>query len=199
MSYILTYKKIEFYPLEPRVEDIDIEDIAHALSLLCRANGHFKHFYSVGQHSINCAMEAIAREYSDRVVLGCLIHDASEAYLADITRPVKKHLQKYLEIENKLQGQIFEKWLPSLTSDEIKLIFEIDDAILYYEFIDLFGEKIFDYVFSTFPNPDKNVGEWIQMELLLNKSSQAIYSSPQIRITAGDVIVADFCQIYHRD
>lgn len=146
MSYILTYKKKEFYPLEPRVEDIDIEDIAHALSLLCRANGHFKHFYSVGQHSINCAMEAIARGYSDRVVLGCLIHDASEAYLADITRPVKKHLQKYLEIEDKLQGAIFEKWIPSLTSDEIKLIFEIDDAILYYEFIDLFGEKIFDYV-----------------------------------------------------
>lgn len=146
MSYILTYKKKEFYPLEPRVEDIDIEDIAHALSLLCRANGHFKHFYSVGQHSINCAMEAIARGYSDRVVLGCLIHDASEAYLADITRPVKKHLQKYLEIEDKLQGRIFEKWIPSLTGDEIKLIFEIDDAILYYEFIDLFGEKIFDYV-----------------------------------------------------
>lgn len=146
MSYILTYKKKEFYPLEPRVEDIDIEDIAHALSLLCRANGHFKHFYSVGQHSINCAMEAIARGYSDRVVLGCLIHDASEAYLADITRPVKKHLQKYLEIEDKLQGLIFEKWIPSLTGDEIKLIFEIDDAILYYEFIDLFGEKIFDYV-----------------------------------------------------
>ncbi len=146
MSYILTYKKIEFYPLEPRVEDIDIEDIAHALSLLCRANGHFKHFYSVGQHSINCAMEAIARGYSDRVVLGCLIHDASEAYLADITRPVKKHLQKYLEIEDKLQGHIFEKWLPSLNDEERKLIFEIDDAILYYEFTELFGEKIFDYV-----------------------------------------------------
>ena len=126
MSYILTYKKIEFYPLEPRVEDIDIEDVAHALSLLCRANGHFKHFYSVGQHSINCAKEAIARGYSTRVAMGCLIHDASEAYLADITRPVKKHLHKYLEIEDKLQGEIFEKWIPSLTHEETKLIFEID-------------------------------------------------------------------------
>ena len=156
MSYILTYKKIEFYPLNPKIEDIDIEDIAHALSLLCRANGHFKHFYSVGLHSINCASEAIARGYSQNVVLGCLLHDGSEAYLADITRPVKKHLPKYLEIEDVLQNKIFEKWVPSLTDEERKLVFEIDDAILYYEFITLFGEKIFDYepILKSKPNFD---------------------------------------------
>ena len=146
MSYILTYTKKEFYPLEPKIQDIDIIDIAHALSLLCRANGHFKHFYSVGLHSINCAYEAMARGYSNNVILGCLLHDGSEAYLADITRPVKKHLHKYLEVEDVLQSKIFEKWIPSLTEEEKKLIFEIDDAILYYEFINLFGEKIFDYV-----------------------------------------------------
>ncbi len=146
MSYILTYKKKEFYPLEPKIEDIDIEDIAHALSLLCRANGHFKHFYSVALHSLNCANEAQARGYSQNVILGCLLHDGSEAYLADITRPVKKHLHKYLEIEDVLQNNIFEKWIPSLTEEERKQIFDIDDAILYYEFITLFGEKIFNYV-----------------------------------------------------
>ena len=146
MSYILTYTKKEFYPLNPQIEDIDVEDIAHALSLLCRANGHFKHFYSVGLHSLNCAYEAISRGYSRNVVLGCLLHDGSEAYLADITRPVKKHLHKYLQVEDVLQGKIFDKWIPTLTEEEKKLIFEIDDAILYYEFINLFGEKIFDYV-----------------------------------------------------
>jgi hypothetical protein len=153
MSYILTYKKLEFYPLDPKIEDIDIEDIAHALSLLCRANGHFKHFYSVALHSINCAYEAMKRGYSNRVVLGCLLHDGSEAYLADITRPVKKHLQKYLEFEEVLQGKIFEKWIPNLTDEELKLVFEIDDAILYYEFIELFGEKIFDYTPMLKSNP----------------------------------------------
>ena len=146
MSYILTYKKKEFYPLEPKIEDIDIEDIAHALSLLCRANGHFKHFYSVGLHSINCAYEAIARGYSNTVVLGCLLHDGSEAYLADITRPVKKHLTEYIKFEDVLQNMIFEKWIPCLSEDEKHQIFEIDDAVLYYEFIELFGERIFDNV-----------------------------------------------------
>lgn len=146
MSYILTYRKKEFYPLDPKIEDLDIVDIAHALSLLCRANGHFKHFYSVGLHSINCAYEAQARGYSKNVILGCLLHDGSEAYLADITRPVKKHLHKYLEIEDVLQSKIFEKWIHTLTDDEKKQLFEIDDAILYYEFTTLFGEKIFNYV-----------------------------------------------------
>lgn len=153
MSYILTYRKKEFYPLEPRSEDIDIVDIAHALSLLCRANGHFKHFYSVGLHSINCAYEAMARGCSETVILGCLLHDGSEAYLADITRPVKKHLHRYLEIEDMLQSKIFEKWIPSLTDDEKKQVFEIDDAILYYEFLTLFGERIFDSVPELLSDP----------------------------------------------
>ena len=164
MSYILTYQKKEFYPLNPKTEDIDIVDIAHALSLLCRANGHFKHFYSVGLHSINCAYEAIARGYSQNVVLGCLLHDGSEAYLADITRPVKKHLQKYLEVEDVLQNKIFEKWVPSLTDEEKKLVFEIDDAILYYEFVELFGEKIFDFAPIIKSNPVFEYIEFSQVE-----------------------------------
>ncbi len=57
-DYILTYSKTKFFPLEPNLEDINILDIAHALSLMTRANGHFKHFYSVAQHSINCFNEA---------------------------------------------------------------------------------------------------------------------------------------------
>ena len=110
-DYINTYSKINFAPLEPKCEDILIDDIAHSLSLMCRANGHFKEFYSVGQHSIYCCEEAIERGYSNTVALACLLHDASEAYLADITRPVKKNLQKYLEIEDVLQNTIYEKYI----------------------------------------------------------------------------------------
>ena len=79
MSEIMTHSKKMFDPLHPKTELIDIEDIAHALAMLCRANGHFKTFYSVCQHSINCMHEAVARGYSRRVQLGCLLHDASEA------------------------------------------------------------------------------------------------------------------------
>lgn len=143
MGEIKTYTGIMFDPIMPEAEKIEIVDIAHALSMLCRGNGHMKHFYSVGQHSINCMMEAKARGYSRRVQLGCLLHDASEAYLSDVTRPVKAALPEYLKIEAPLQNAIWDKWLsPSLTAEEQKLVFEIDDAMLWHEFIPLMGARL---------------------------------------------------------
>ena len=164
MSYITTVTGKHFDPMDPGNQEFDIIDIAHALSLICRGNGHIRFFYSVAQHSIACAEEAIARGYSKNVVLGCLLHDGSEAYLADITRPVKKHLHKYLEVEEVLQNKIFEKWIPTLSDEERKLVFEIDDAILYYEFTTLFGESIFDYVPILKSNPRFDYIEFSQIE-----------------------------------
>ncbi len=136
MSEILTYSKIMFDPLEPKPDLIRVADIAHALSFLCRANGHFPTFYSVAQHSIACCREAMARGESRRIQLGCLLHDASEAYLSDVTRPVKAAMPMYLEMEGPLQDAIWNKWLqPTLTEEEIKRIFQIDDALLYHEFL----------------------------------------------------------------
>ena len=86
MSYITTVTGKHFDPMDPGNQDFNIVDIAHALSLICRGNGHIRFFYSVAQHSIACAEEAVARGYSPEVILGCLLHDASEAYLSDVTR-----------------------------------------------------------------------------------------------------------------
>lgn len=155
MSEIMTYTKKMFDPLHPNVELIDIEDVAHALSMLCRANGHFKSFYSVVQHSINCMKEAKTRGYSDRVQLACLLHDASEAYLSDVTRPVKAELPRYKEIEALLQEMIWNKWLGEpLTTQEMIQVFQIDDAILVHEFLNLMGEKIADPVPEIFSVPE---------------------------------------------
>jgi len=66
MSFeILTLSGERFNPLKPSVSDISISDIAHALSLMTRANGHIHHFDSIAQHSINCCQEAKARGYSE--------------------------------------------------------------------------------------------------------------------------------------
>ena len=154
MSYITTYQKHRVDPLQMDRHLIDILDIAHALSLLCRANGHFPHFYSVGQHSVNCMNEAKARGYSKRVQLGCLLHDASEAYLSDITRPVKPFLQNYMEIEAQLQTKIYRKWLlPDLTEEELKQIRAVDDAMLYAEFLELMGERVFEEAIAMQSSP----------------------------------------------
>lgn len=145
MSQIMTRSHIMFDPLQPDPELIDIRDIAHSLSMLCRANGHFKSFYSVGQHCINCALEAAARGYSRKVQLACLLHDGSEAYLSDVTRPVKQELPQYKLIEEPLQYAIWEKYLDApLTEEETRQVFAIDDDVLWHEFVNLMGAALSD-------------------------------------------------------
>ena len=140
MGAITTYTGHKFDPINPQMEVLDIRDIAHALSLTCRGNGHVKRFYSVGQHCIMCAREAMARGYSKRVVLGCLLHDASEAYMSDVPRPFKEMLPEYVNLEEKLIDLIYTKFIGStLTEEEMALVREVDDAVLYYDMLELFG------------------------------------------------------------
>lgn len=81
---IVTYTGGTIEPLNPNPDDINIEDIAHSLSMQCRFTGHVSSFYSVAQHSYHVS-ELVPEE--DR--LWGLLHDATEAYLADIARPIK--------------------------------------------------------------------------------------------------------------
>ena len=145
-EYITTYTGNHINPTNPNPVLIRIEDIAHALSLLCRGNGHVKTFWSVGQHCICCAKEAMARGATARVVLACLLHDASEAYLSDVTRPVKKDLDYYLKVEALLQDRLWAFFIPGrvLSEEERGQIFEIDDAMLSWEFRELMAEELGD-------------------------------------------------------
>lgn len=129
-----TYTGKRFDPMQMTPEEVSLRDIAHALSLLCRGGGHMKYFYTVGLHSLNCAREAASRGWSDRLVLACLLHDASEAYLSDIIRPVKVHLSNYLEIEEQIMQTILTHFhLGDLTPEEHALWHQIDDEILSQE------------------------------------------------------------------
>lgn len=83
-DWIQTYTGRQFWPLDPRPEDVCIEDIAHALSLQCRFAGHCKRFYSVAEHSVRVSW-VVPEEHA---LIG-LLHDASEAYLQDFVRPLK--------------------------------------------------------------------------------------------------------------
>lgn len=133
-NYINTFSNINFYPFDPYEEEIKIEDIAHALSLVCRFNGHCSTFYSVAQHCINCANEAKLLSYSPKLQLACLLHDASEAYIADITSPVKKSLPEYIKLEAILQKAIDSKYhLNDLTPEDFTLIKKIDVLMLENE------------------------------------------------------------------
>ena len=140
-EFITTYTGRHFYPTAPRAEDLDIRDIAHALSLLCRGNGHVQSFFSVGQHCIACTREALARGCSRWVALACLLHDASEAYLSDVPRPFKKELPAYRTLEENLLTVIYGKYLGRpLTDEEQTVIRQIDDDLLWYDLQELLRE-----------------------------------------------------------
>ncbi len=141
-----TYTNKRFNPLEVKNEDIEIKDIAHALSLMCRGNGQVKSFFSVCKHSINCAKEAKELGYNNRIQLILLLHDASEAYISDIIRPVKPLLTNYYDIEEKLQSLIYRKYLSNdLSVDELNIMKMIDDKVLLFELNELLhGEYIVD-------------------------------------------------------
>jgi predicted RNase H-like nuclease len=140
----MTYSRVLMDPLSARPEQILIEDIAHSLSLMTRANGHFRQFYSVAQHSLCCALEAKNLGFSPRLQLACLLHDAAEAYVADIPRPVKHRLSGFKEIEEYVQSVIFQKYgLGDMTDEEWQAVGRIDDALLHAEFEALMGIRIF--------------------------------------------------------
>lgn len=165
MSNITTYYNHNFNPTTAVPDDIDIRDISHSLSLLCRAGGHIPHFYSVAQHCLNCLCEAKHRKLSTRVQLGCLLHDAGEAYLSDITRPVKQCLAEYRVFEERLQNMIFDKWIiPPLTAAEKEQIFDIDDALLYHEFATLTGKYLFEKAPPLLCTPDFSLVAFEQAE-----------------------------------
>ena len=65
---LTTFSKVDFNTFEPEEDKIRIEDIAHALSMMTRANGHFPQFFSVGQHCIQCCHEATARNYLPQTI-----------------------------------------------------------------------------------------------------------------------------------
>ena len=97
-------------------------------------NGHVRTFWSVGEHCICCAKEALARGLGARLALACLLHDASECYLSDIPRPFKESLPAYQKLEDHLLDLVYERFLGStLTEEEQEELKKIDDDLLWYD------------------------------------------------------------------
>lgn len=96
-----------FYPLDPTPEQVNIEDIANALSMQCRYNGHVNKFYSVAEHCVLLSQskavrvsQYLAEQKTDPQ--WALMHDAAEAYVGDMVRPLKAHISEFSKIEDRI-------------------------------------------------------------------------------------------------
>lgn len=125
-DWMQTYTGRAFWPLDPRVEDIDPLDIAHALGMICRYGGHTRRFYSVAEHCVLMS-KAVPAEHA----LWALLHDATEAYVGDMVRPLKRMMPDYAAAEDHLMMTICVRFgLPFECPAAVK---EADNRILVNE------------------------------------------------------------------
>jgi uncharacterized protein len=109
-DWMQTFTGRQFWPLDPKAEDIAVEDIAHGLSLLCRYNGHISRFYSVAEHCVLMSQWVEFQSHSRLAALEALLHDGSEAYLGDMIRPLKINMPEYRAAEAAVELEIARKF-----------------------------------------------------------------------------------------
>lgn len=145
-NYISTYTNKRFHFMNPFEDEVCIEDIAQALSNMCRYSGHVKKFYSVAEHSVILADFVMEKYDNADMALTALFHDASEAYIVDVPSPIKPYLTNYQEIEDgisKVINKVFnispmctiiKELDTNIICDEAKVLFKsVPDWVKYYK------------------------------------------------------------------
>jgi hypothetical protein len=157
-TWIQTFTGRQFWPLDPKPEHVCLEDIAHGLAMKCRFGGQCREFYSVAQHSVfvrgivhtrikRCeALAHISGRLRREIECHALLHDAAEAYLPDIPRPIKRHIEGFREAESRVKQAVVNAmniaWCGGLDTlgEVIRIIKEADDTALATEARDLMAE-----------------------------------------------------------
>lgn len=149
-GWIQTFSGGRFFPLDPRSWEVRIEDVAHALSLLCRFGGHARSFYSVAEHSVRVSQACAPAD-----AFWGLLHDASEAYLVDLPRPLKRlpELAGYLEAERRVMEAVCVRF--GLPSAEPQGLRHADDLLLATERRDLMAPSDADWGPLPEPLPER--------------------------------------------
>ena len=131
-DWMVTASGRKFWPLDPRPEEVFIEDVSHALALQCRFNGSCREFYSVAEHSVRVSLECAPED-----ALWGLLHDASEAYTGDLIRPLKAQPEMigFCHVEKALQAVICRRF--GLYERMPRSVSHADDVLLATEARDL--------------------------------------------------------------
>ena len=124
--------------VDPKPDQFDFADIAGALSKICRFGGQCEYFYSVAEHSYHCARQAQRDGLPLDTQIAVLMHDAAEAFIGDVVKPLKIMLPEYAEIEKRMEAAIAEKFLIDFDR-ESHSVRKIDHEMLIAERRTMFG------------------------------------------------------------
>lgn len=155
-QWMQTISGKQFWPLDPRPEDFDIEDIAHALSNVCRFGGHTKFFYTVAEHCVH-----VSKVCDPEHALEGLLHDATEAYIGDMVRPLKRSLPEYKVIENRIAEALARRF--GLTYPWPHSVKKADEGVLMAEQRALLAPPPEPWTFEDHAPPlpsDVRIGGW---------------------------------------
>ncbi|MXR52001.1 phosphohydrolase [Halovenus sp. WSH3] len=134
-----TYTGGEFHPLDPDPERIELPDIANGLANTCRYAGQCQFYYSVGTHSIYVSEEL--SEHGPTIQLYGLFHDAAEAYISDVPRPVKREIETFERIEQRILAAVWDRLgVDPPTESEWEVVMDADDRLFHYEADTLLAE-----------------------------------------------------------
>jgi hypothetical protein len=140
--FIETASGRRFQPLDPDPNELDIGDIAHALSNQCRFSGHTRVHYSVAEHCVRVSELLQSWCANERTILWGLLHDASEAYLVDLPSPLKQHpafAEGYRTAETALMVAICGRF--GLVVEEPRVVRQADLVLLSTEVRDLMPNR----------------------------------------------------------
>lgn len=152
-AWIMTYTGQRFYPFTPKANDVQLADIAHALSMICRFTGHTRQFYSVAQHSVNVSRLAEYQAAADRdlrgqpativaLALTALFHDAAEAYICDLAQPIKTIIgHRYEAVETLILATIHARFAVEPLQRLAHRVKSADLALLHAEARELFSPE----------------------------------------------------------
>jgi 5'-deoxynucleotidase YfbR-like HD superfamily hydrolase len=133
-DWILTATGARWYLTDPDPDDVDLHDIAHALSNICRFGGHTRKFYSVAEHSLRVFKAMKEAGCGPTLCLWGLLHDAPEAYLGDVVRPLKYSMPIYRAWEGQTEAVIWHGLkIPLPTPEGWRVVKMFDDVLLMTE------------------------------------------------------------------
>lgn len=190
-GWLQTFTGIQFFPFDPKPEEISELDIAHSLACMPRFGGHTKRFYTVGDHSIIMSHLFFIKGEIE-LARKALFHDAAEAYVLDMPRPIKymPEMAKYKKLEKDIQRVIFEKFGLGEESPEIKAM---DTQLVHNEARDLMsplheewtnkGNEIPGLYITPFENPHITEREFLKLyDILFNDAKDVKYYVPAILV-----------------
>lgn len=175
-EYFRTHNGLHVHPLEPKAEEISIFDIARSLSHLCRFLGHTTAFYSVAQHSV-----LVSKFVPPEDALWGLLHDASEAYLADLPAPIKRDAKMitYRMAEGRLMVTICQRF--GLRPEMPRSVIIADKALLATEFRDVTTMRDLKWIIDECGVPPLAN---LRIEPLMPESAKRLFLDRWVELTA---------------